>query len=336
MLNHNILTFDYELFLGEKSGTVQECIIKPTNQLIKILVKNNIKAVFFIDTTFLIRLKEVAQSNILAKKDYESICTQLKQLANNNQYIFIHLHPHWLDAQYEVKTNTWSLTNSSKYKVASLDDKTAEELFSQSIQLLSDITQLPKQKFIGYRAGGWSIQPFSKFKKLFLQNGIKYEFSVIPGKLILSDTLEYNFVNAPQKIKYYFEDDVCKEEENGSFTQITISTIYLNKIFLRVGYYYNRIKYKFYKSAFKGSTVKTNVFKQQDIYDKQYSIRLVAQFEQLNFFKFIALVFTYSKNNFLHTVSHPKLMTYWDFFYLKAFLFYSNIIRSSNSDFKQL
>ena len=42
------LTFDYELFL-RKSGSIYNCILKPTSLIIDKLQRNNIKAVFFID-----------------------------------------------------------------------------------------------------------------------------------------------------------------------------------------------------------------------------------------------------------------------------------------------
>jgi len=332
----NIITFDYELFLGEESGLAYDCIIEPTNKILELFKKEKVKGVFFVDTIYLLRLQEAASTYKLAKIDYDAICKQLLNLANHQQYIYPHLHPHWLDAHYNADTNTWSLTDTSKYRVESLKDETVELLFSQSIQLLYSITGLSNNQIDGYRAGGWSIQPFSKFRKSFLQNGIKYEMSVIPGKHIQSDTLQYDFENAPNKVKYHFEEDVCIEAENGSFTQIPISGYFINKFFLRLNHYYISIKSRIYKTKFKGSTVRTTVTSQKDIYDKQFSRRFVAQFEQLNFIKFVALVFAYTKTKFLHTVSHPKLMTKWDFFYLRLFLFYTKILGSPNTDFKQL
>ena len=47
-------TFDYELFFGSNSGTIENCIVKPTNELIKIANKYNVKFTFFVDSGFLI------------------------------------------------------------------------------------------------------------------------------------------------------------------------------------------------------------------------------------------------------------------------------------------
>lgn len=336
MERSNIFTFDYELFLGEKSGTVNDCIIHPTKKLLEILKRYNVNGVFFIDTIYLIRLKEISKINNNAKIDYDNICNQLKELSNSNQYIFPHLHPHWLDASYQQQTNTWSLTNTSKYRVEVLEDEIIDQLFNDSINLLATITGTNKNEIDGYRAGGWSIQPFIKFKQPFIKHNIQYEFSAIPGKSISSDTLVYNFETAPTKNKYHFEDDICTEVEKGAFIQIPISAYSLNKLFIKLGAYYNMLKNKIFKIQYKGSTVKTILYNSKDIYETKSLKRFVAQFEQLNFLKFIAMLFLYKKSNFLHTVSHPKLMTNWDLFYLKTFLFIDKLTGKANTDFRKI
>ena len=44
-----LLTFDYELFLGHISGSVNDCLILPTNKILSILSDQNIKhSMFFV------------------------------------------------------------------------------------------------------------------------------------------------------------------------------------------------------------------------------------------------------------------------------------------------
>ena len=64
-------TFDYELFFGSNSGTVQNCILKPTYELIKIAEKHNVKFVFFVDSGFLIKLDEYRKSFPILENDYK-------------------------------------------------------------------------------------------------------------------------------------------------------------------------------------------------------------------------------------------------------------------------
>ena len=46
------LTYDYELFFGAPTGTVEKCIIEPTNLLREIANRTGVKMVFFIDAFF--------------------------------------------------------------------------------------------------------------------------------------------------------------------------------------------------------------------------------------------------------------------------------------------
>ena len=57
---HIVLTFDHELFLGSRSGSVDTCMIQPTTLLQEIFDDFGIeKAVFFLDTTYVSCLKEI-------------------------------------------------------------------------------------------------------------------------------------------------------------------------------------------------------------------------------------------------------------------------------------
>ena len=53
-----LFTFDYELFLGKRSGNVLDSVITPTQEVLNILNEYSIRAIFFVDTTWLIKLKE--------------------------------------------------------------------------------------------------------------------------------------------------------------------------------------------------------------------------------------------------------------------------------------
>ena len=52
------LTFDYELFFGSSSGSVDNCIIKPTQRLIDIAKIHDITLVFYVDAGYLFQLKK--------------------------------------------------------------------------------------------------------------------------------------------------------------------------------------------------------------------------------------------------------------------------------------
>ncbi len=168
-----LITFDYELFLGEKSGTPKDCLIDPTDKLLACLEKYKFRAIFFVDTVYLLCLKKIAENQAKAKKDLAAIFSQLVQIVNSGHEIHPHIHPHWMDAQYDERLNEWSLKQKEHYTFASLTDVRRRELFDQSIQIIRSILDLAKsgQSIDSYRAGGWSIEPFAHFRALFIHYG---------------------------------------------------------------------------------------------------------------------------------------------------------------------
>ncbi len=115
-----LLTFDYELFQGKRSGSVENCMLLPTEKILSLLKKHKATAIFFIDMLYLCRLKELEGKSAKAKRDFELIEQQIIEIAKNGHYVFNHLHPHWLDAVYDKEKNDWTLTNDSKYSFQSL------------------------------------------------------------------------------------------------------------------------------------------------------------------------------------------------------------------------
>jgi hypothetical protein len=240
-----LITFDYELFLGRRSGTVDDCMLVPTRKLMEIMGEFKIRSVFFVDTTYLLRLKEMAQMHTQCGHDLRRISDQIRDLVTAGHYVFPHIHPHWLDAVYEADSNQWSLSNISKYRFHHISPDQREQLFTGSIRLLEEIIHpvKPGYEVNGYRAGGWCIQPFEDFLPLFRKHRMKYEFSIMGGFYQFTEAQQFDFSNAPDKDVYCFADDVCKENDQGEFTAFRISsteidsfTRLLEKLWIKILY----------------------------------------------------------------------------------------------------
>ena len=232
MKKNLLFTFDYELFLGSRTGTVQDCMIEPTEKLISLFEDFKMKAVFFVDTTCLIRLKENAKVYDRSAVDFKVIAEQIQRLITKGHYVFPHLHPHWIDAEYSPDSNQWSLNNITHYRFHNITEQVREKLFGESISILLDIIRPvdADYKINGFRAGGWSLQPFSDFKPYFEKYGIVNDFSVVPGAYQLSNVQHFDFSRAPEKPIYPFEDDVTVEKQDGQFTELSISLISISKL----------------------------------------------------------------------------------------------------------
>ena len=130
-----LITFDYELFLGNRSGSVSDCLINPTNHLLDVIEQYGCRAIFFVDTTYLLTLKKNFQI-AACKKDFETVMNHITEIASRGHEIFPHLHPHWLDAKYLSATNEWQLLNTDKYRLYHINESERSEIFDQSIEIL--------------------------------------------------------------------------------------------------------------------------------------------------------------------------------------------------------
>jgi hypothetical protein len=225
-----LFTFDYELFLGKRSGTVYECMIDPTNRLMEIFRHSGVSAIFFVDTTYLMRLQESSAIHPECRNDFNTVAAQLKQMVRSGHYVYPHIHPHWLDAEYLPDINQWELSNVNRYRFHNITAAEREKVFKGSLDILNKILcpEFPDYKVDGFRAGGWSLQPFADFKPFFEKFGVHYDFSVLPGTYQFSNAQHFDFTLAPGKPVYCFGDDVNIEDPDGPFTELVSSIIYIS------------------------------------------------------------------------------------------------------------
>jgi hypothetical protein len=293
-----LLTFDYEPFLGKRSGTADKCIIEPTNALRLILNKYNAKAVFFVDVLFL--QKAAAYPEL--KNDYQKTVNQLLDLYKEGHYIFPHIHPHWLDAVYIKENNQFDLSNLSRYSLSSFPANEVDNLFRKAVGFLKEIGI--SYSLWGYRAGGWCIQPFSLFKNAFNENNILYEFSVLPGHKNESADQHFDFSGITKDTPYFFSDAVESPDANGVFTEFPISTISFDPF---TEFRDKLLRKYLWKTGDRGwgdglsahtAALKTNAQKKEMIsIDVLTSAKLGAYKKYLNVF------------NYMHWISHPKMFT---------------------------
>jgi hypothetical protein len=228
-----LLTFDYELFFGSKSGTPDECILVPTNKLLTIFREHNIKGTFFIDVLYYMRLLEsdATISDALKIKD------QLQAIVAQGSRIELHLHPHWLEAKYVH--GEWQFPTYGKFRLQSLSDQKISELFNLGTQILEDIARhvSPEYKVIAFRAGGFCVQPFDMLKKGFTDNKIIVDSSVAPGLFEKSGPRRYDFRDIADSSFYSFTDDPTFPNRNGIFYELPIAIYritFLSKVLKKI------------------------------------------------------------------------------------------------------
>jgi len=240
MKNDIILTFDYELYLGKNSGSLLECLEEVTTEILDIFKRHNSTGLFFIDSSCLLFLKENG------KNEYEVYCNLIKKIILNGHDIGLHLHPHWLDAK---KTNdgNWDLSNYSRYRLHNLEPGFLENYFNKCLTSLQHIVDKERgdYKIKSFRAGGWSITPFDNLKKIFINNDIDMDFSVLPGDFQDQRPKHYYDFRSASLEKWFwrFEDNPSEECINGQFYEIPVTRYKINPLlFLLNKYLHNKTR----------------------------------------------------------------------------------------------
>lgn len=219
------ITLDYEIYFGENHGTVEKCIIYPTSELIRIAEKHRVRFSFFVDCGFILKLDEYRKKYPQLEKDYAAITKQLKYLADTGHDIQLHIHPHWEDSYFNGER--W-IIDIKRYKLADFNENEIADIVYRYKQVL---TALTNKTVFAFRAGGWCLQPFHKLKKIFQRNTITLDSTVFRNGFYVSENYEYDFRTVPDKTIYRFESDPARENKNGYFTELPISSIENSPLF---------------------------------------------------------------------------------------------------------
>lgn len=218
-----ILSFDYELFFGVKSGSVLNTLINPTNIMLDFLDVIKWKATYFVDYLMIKKMRDTKMEE--TNNDLNLIETQLKDILKRGHRIELHLHPHWIDAKYNGD-GTWDFQSFYHYSLSSLEEETIIDMFKEGCDYLNSLAQeiVPNYSVCAFRAGGWAIQPFNKIKRGFEETNIVVDSSVSWGTVGKNQYSYYDFRSSPDKIYYYFSEDPTVEDQSGHFCEVPISS----------------------------------------------------------------------------------------------------------------
>jgi len=219
------ITLDYELFFGSNSGTQYESIINPTNKLLEVLDKYSVKASFFIDSGYLIKLDEYRKKYQVLEEAYQKVISQIKELDRCGHDIQLHIHPHWEDTYYD---GTKWIMNTTRYRLHEFSNDEIDNIVYRYKKILTDIVG---DKIFTFRAGGWCLQPFERIKDALKKHDIWLDSTVFENGKNDSKTHYFNFFNTPKKTLWKFDEDPLVENENGYFIELPITSYRLSPVF---------------------------------------------------------------------------------------------------------
>ena len=225
MSTKTLITLDYELFFGEKTGTIERCLLEPTRRIVEVLDKHHAKLVLFVDASYLVRLKQLSGQYAKLREHYDTVAQQLQTLVQQGHDVQLHIHPHWNTSHYDG--NQWQI-DPSKYRLHDYNQDEIQQIVSDCCAVLSDITG---RSPFAYRAGGWCLQPFDQIADALWDNGVWIDSTVFENGVSEDPTRWFNFTDAPKKGHWYFNASPEIENTSGRFLEIPISSHKLTPLF---------------------------------------------------------------------------------------------------------
>ncbi len=236
------LTFDYELFFGSRTGTVEKCMIEPTDRLLSLAQKHQSPMTFFVDIGYLIALEKFMGEHKNLQRDHALVTEQIRKIVRLGSDVQLHIHPHWEKAVFDGEN--WVIDPRGCYKLSDFQPDEVARIVKAYKTKLDSISGKASHTF---RAGGWCIQPFSLLEKIFQELGLKYDTSVFPGGHFEAGEYAFDFRNAPRKSQYSFQSDVCVEDQNGYFMEYPIGSYRYSPLFYWRLYILGRLNPKAHK-----------------------------------------------------------------------------------------
>ncbi|WP_166111533.1 hypothetical protein [Pseudoalteromonas sp. Z9A5] len=237
-----ILTFDYELF-GSGRGDIHKHIIAPTQRIIDIMGKHNIKATFFVEileVEAILSLKKSYPKQSREYRDAVALENQIHNLIMLGHDIQLHLHPQWYGAKY-INGN-WDL-NFDLWRFSSLPYRTEGlvpgkyDLIKYGKFALEQLIQKVKQdyKCVAFRAGGYNVGTDKSSLQALLENDIILDSSICPGYFTQKALCQYDYRDAPDEMCYWLSSDslirpVEKKTNDKTCIELPLLTINSSKL----------------------------------------------------------------------------------------------------------
>ncbi len=217
-----VLSFDYELYLGENFLSAEEILFNPSKRLIDLLSEEGVSGTFFADICSYIAHEKNGLSSYC-----DSFERQLKYMQEKGQDVQLHIHPHWYKCSYNGK----AFEEDVDYY--SLQDFAKNEGLEKIKEIVADASNRLNgmlgegNECVAFRAGGLVMRPYEKeIVRALLENGILIDSTIAPGMDIKE---AYVYTNVPQSFnnwnispeKGLFEDD----SKNTGLLEVPVGTI---------------------------------------------------------------------------------------------------------------
>jgi hypothetical protein len=209
---HLVFTVDYEVY-GNGLGSLEHLVYNPTEQLVDIFQKHNVRFVAFIEAAELERIEASG-----ADRTIVLIEQQIRRLYQDAFEVALHLHPQWCNAQY--RNGRWRL-DYNEYNLCTLPRARIADIVDRSLRYLRHVVGDSAFTPLAFRAGNWLFQPTHTAATVLAECGIRVDSSVFKGGVLHNHGLDYR---PALKNGYYwrFRDDANEPDEQGDWIELPI------------------------------------------------------------------------------------------------------------------
>jgi hypothetical protein len=222
-----VLSIDYEIYFGPRSGGAEQTLVEPTQALATLAERHGVPLVVFVDVLWLMRLRELAPRHHVLMSEYYRVARQLGALAAAGHELQLHLHPHWMQAQWLGEG--WRL-DLARYRLHSFADDEIAYIVSAACKTLRALGD-GRSPVSAFRAGGWCIQPFDRLCGPLAAAGIHVDSTVYAGGRQQGGVQEYDFRGAPDASRWTFDHDPLVPVEGGAFLELPIASVSVAPLF---------------------------------------------------------------------------------------------------------
>ncbi len=219
-----ILTVDYEI-LGDGSGCVEHCVVKPASRLLEIADSLGAPLTFFVEVLELQAMEGVPFYAIEISK----VENQLKTAFSHGHDLQLHIHPQWENATWS-DNGGWNLTLDD-WRIGDLPFDECLRLLNKGKLWLEELVSEERTPYqcIAFRAGGWCIQPSEEVIKALVKLNFKIDSTVAPGFRNIAKGEWSDFRNWPQKPWWRAANDICEDDGLGLY-EVPIVTGSINPL----------------------------------------------------------------------------------------------------------
>jgi len=221
-----LLTLDYEVFFGPRTGSVERCLLEPVAALAALAERHRAQLVFFVDAGFLLRMRAEIGRTPQLRADHDAVCRQVEALARAGHEIQLHIHPHWEDARFEG--GAWQV-GLEHYALQSFPPARIAEIVREYAGVLRELAG--DASAFAYRAGGWLVRPFEPIRPALLANDVRIDSTVFAGGRRGGAVQSFDFRAAPAKSRWHFDRDPLREASGGPFLEVPIASCRVGPLF---------------------------------------------------------------------------------------------------------